>query len=335
MDNDDIRIRNGRALCNEILEPILARFGPISISYGLISPQHSRDTVTYMDPNEPSHHRWDKGAAADIIVHKWVQGLPNIPSMAQLFANENTRTSPALLAHELHDMNLPFSRLISYSESPYLCIAASAEEIANGKPRKAFYENMYEGVPKRKPRYTQMASDAAKAKRFEELQVDGLEHPWQGEGYPTHHGGGRRKLQHIRVSKYTMALDWMREYENLNSIPTIPKLSQDCVADRFAVAGMLYDLIVDRLGVKRLSVITGYTEAWEKANDSNALGIRLVGTGLPSTSSEDIMGWEDGDSGGLGATYIPISNDQALLSISVSSIGNFLASDRWGDAGGA
>lgn len=267
-DEDDIRVRNAQALCTEILEPLLERFGPISISYGHITPEFSRKRVTYMDPDVPSHHRWDKGAAADIIVHKYVQGLPHTPDMRQLFEDDNTRTSPASLAHSINDSGARYSRIISYSESPCLCVAVSAEELENGNPRRAFYENRYTGVPKAKPDYLSMSTPQARARASQFLQEHGLPHPWEGAGYPTYHGKRGRQYQHMRVSKYTTVLDWM---QNINRIreaslfpweKRIPALHQGSVQDAFAAAGILYDAIIDREDLFRLSISAGYEPNW-------------------------------------------------------------------------
>lgn len=259
-DLGGVHIGNARALCEHALEPVLAQFGPLSISYGFISPEFSRRTVTYQDPNKPSHHRWDLGAAADIVVHRWVQGLPSTPHILQLFADENTRTSPALLAHALEESGIPYSRLISYSESPYLCVAVSDTEVRAGKPRKAFYENRYTGKKKVKPDYLQLPSPQAKARVCRLLQSEGLPHPWQGGGYPSYHGGGIRQYQHIRTGKYSTMLDWLF---NLKSISTgarnTPDLLSDTTLDSFLSAAHLLDLVVEaNPDVRRFSVLGGF-----------------------------------------------------------------------------
>lgn len=257
----DIRLRNARQLCEKALEPLLEMAGPVSIAYGCISESFSRATVRYQDPDLPSHHRWDLGAAADVVAHRWVQGLPHEPDLLQLFANGETSTSPALLAHAIDQKGVPYSRLISYSESPYLCIAVAERELVFNRPRKAFYENRYEGVRGAKPRYIQQASETARARVRNELQEVGLTHGWEGQGYPSYHGGGRRQYQHMRVSKYTMVLDWLFNLKSISDgIRNIPALTSEEVQDSFAAAGLTFDWVVDNVeGLPRLSVLSGYT----------------------------------------------------------------------------
>lgn len=251
---------NAVALCTEALEPLLERFGPVSIAYGLISPDFSRKIVKYQDPDKPSHHRWDLGAAADVISHKWVQGLPVEYTEGQALQNENEATSPILLAHAIDsELSLPYSRLITYSESPYLCVAISAAEVSGGRVRRAFYENRYEGTPRAKPKYLQYATNAAKVSAFNALIAQGLPHQWEGGGFPSYHGGGKQQYQHMRVSKYTTVLDWLFNLKSISSgHKNIPALVSDAVQDSFAAAGLIYDYLVDRTTIPRFSILSGY-----------------------------------------------------------------------------
>jgi hypothetical protein len=255
----NIQLDNAEALCGAALEPLLQQAGPVSLAYGYISPEFSRQTVKYQDPDKPSHHRWDLGAAADVVSHKWVQGMAHTPDLMQLFADENTRTSPALLAHAIDAAGTPYSRLISYSESPYLCIAVAARELAKDDPRKAFYENRYMGVPKVKPAYLQLATVAARERVREELQETGLQHPWRGGGFPSYHGGGIRQYQHMRVSKYTTVLDWLFNLKSISEgAKNIPALTSEAVLDAFATAGLVYDHLLESLEMLRIPVEEGY-----------------------------------------------------------------------------
>lgn len=247
----DLRLDNAKALCDHVLEPILALAGPISISYGFISPELSRRIVSYQDPNQPSHHRWDLGAAADICVHEWVQSIA-------FGARERTGAPIEFALRHMHDM--PLSRLISYSESPYLCAAVSAVEVQREQPRKAWYENVYGGEPKVKPYFRKMATDPARDKRLRDIEARGFEHDWRGAGYPTHHGGGIRQYQHRRVSKYTMLSDWL--FDELfvrEGIRNEPMLTDVKVREAFDMAGYIYDQIIDALGVPRCSIVSAYT----------------------------------------------------------------------------
>lgn len=231
---NESHIDNGKLLCAEVLEPLVKRFGSVSISYGYISPEYSQKRVKYMDPTKPSHHRWDKGAAADVIFHK--QDAQDVP--------------PVEIAHEIDQISLfNYSRMITYSESPYICLAYEEKE----KSRRAFYENRYQGVPKEKPKFIVKPASRLLAKsRLPDLSN------WRGAGYPTHHGGGIRRAQHIRISKYTMLSDWLFSYEQVASgTSTYPILSPRNKS-RFEHLGKHYDALIEALKVPRLSIVSGY-----------------------------------------------------------------------------
>lgn len=250
---NDIRLDNARALCENALEPVLADAGPISISYGFISPELSQRIVTYMDPTKPSHHRWDLGAAADICVHNWVQPC----ALQETFEH---RTGAPIEYALLRMSDMPISRLISYSESPFFCVAVSADEVAKGAPRMAWYENLYEGKPRVKPYFRKLGSDRLREQRCHDIMQDGFEYDWRGAGYPTHHGGGIRQLQHVRVSKYTMVSDWLfDEYFLRAGIRNQPMMGSPKVREAFTVAGMAYDKMVEATGVPRFSIVSAYT----------------------------------------------------------------------------
>lgn len=256
-DSASLKLDNVRCLCQEALEPLLQEYGPMTVSYGYISPELSRRIVKYQDPNIPSHHRFDLGAAADICVHEWVRG--EFVTIEDLVLPESAIGSPIALAHLIDYVDIPYSRLITYSESPYVCVAVSAAEYVRDKPRKAFYENRYEGKPKVKPGYLQYATYQAKVRALERLQNEGLEHDWQGAGHPTYHGGGFRQYQHMRVSRYTMVSDWLFDLQSIsNGAKNVPALNLDSVQDALAAAGLVYDWMIDTLEVKRLSIVGGY-----------------------------------------------------------------------------
>ena len=238
LDPLGVKLREGMHLCSTILEPIMVRFGPISIAYGYISDELSKKIVTYQDPSKPSYHRWDKGAAVDICIHVPVE-----------------KRAPVLVAHEI-DLLLPYSRMITYSESPFICIASQVEEGSN--QRSAFYENRYTGVPKEKPAFISKSKNArTRARQGVDASDDLQDHDWRGAGYPTYHGGGRRQLQHIRTSRYTIASDFLFSRHALSvgvpNVPTFPKFDKP-----FANAGDVYDFLLEALNIPKISIVRGF-----------------------------------------------------------------------------
>lgn len=248
----DERLTNLRALCENALEPIIATVGSVSVTYGFISPEISRELVTYQDWRKPSHHRADLGAAVDIIPHHYV---------LQSSANgaEKHSGAPIMFALE-HMQDLPLSRLITYSESPCICVAVSAEEVAEGRPRGAWYENRYAGNTGAKPDYRKYPSEQARKRAFANLCECGLDHRWTGKGHPTYHGGGRRQLHHIRASRYTMVTDFLYDEHFVRSgIRNQPSLDNPLVREAFTIAGKAYDYLLQVTGLPRLSIVSGYT----------------------------------------------------------------------------
>lgn len=264
----EVKIGNAVTLCECALEPLLQEYGAMSISYGYISPEVSARIVKYQDPDKPSHHRWDLGAAVDVCMHNWVAG--NFKTAGELYFPEDARSSPVALAHWINYADIPYSRLITYSESPYLCIAVSEREARMQAPRKAFYENRYTGVPKGKPDYRQYSTPKAKNDALDALQTHGLPVDWRGKGYPTYHGGGRQQYQHMRVSAYTMVSDWLFDLKSISEgHKNIPSLNLESVQDSFAAAGIVYDWILDHLGIPRASIIEGYVSHLNPSFDKN------------------------------------------------------------------
>jgi hypothetical protein len=257
-DNDaEMKLENARALCNEALEPLMAELGPLSIGYGYISPDLSRRIVGYQDPNKASHHRWDLGAAADVCFHGCV--TEGVHGTCDLYFPEAVRTAPVACAHCIDYFDIPYSRLITYSESPYLCLAVSAREVVGDRPRKAFYENRYMGAKGGKPLYRTLSTPSARRTHLEQLQTVGLEHDWRGAGYPTYHSHRIEQYHHMRVSKYTMVSDWLFDLTSIsNGVRNVPSLNNAHVLDAFAAAGTVYDWLIDHMGVPRASIVQGY-----------------------------------------------------------------------------
>lgn len=260
----DIRLTNLKALAENALEPILAAVGSFSITYGFISPEVSRELVKYQDWRKPSHHRADLGAAVDIIPHRYV--LQSTSKDAT-----NLDGAPILFALE-HLDDLPLSRLITYSESPCICVAVSAAEIESGEPREAWYENRYTGVKGQKPQYLKYPSPSARRKALASICECGLAHSWEGAGYPTYHGGGTRQLHHRRASKFSMVTDFLFDDDFVRrGVKNIPSLEKAAVVEAFGLAGAAYDYLLQASGLPRLSIVSGYTshtaKGWIEGRD--------------------------------------------------------------------
>lgn len=229
------KLEEARFLCESLLEPLLAAYGPMTISYGYISPELSKAIVTYQDPAQPSYHRWDKGAAADILIHSQI-----------------AKRSPAEIAHAI-DEEYDYSRMITYSESPFICVATQLSE--GDTPRKAFYENRYTGEKGAKPVFIKKSATASgRAKQKAELPTG---KGWVGAGYPTYHGGGIKQFQHYRTSRYSMASDFLYSTHALrNGAANAPDMRR--LGGIFEEAGAAYDALLKALDVPRLSIVRGF-----------------------------------------------------------------------------
>lgn len=235
IDPSGSKFKEGKHLCESLLEPLLDMYGPASVAYGYISPEVSVDTVSYQDPTRPSYHRWDKGAAADLCFHHAI-----------------TELSPVALAHDI-DLDMDYSRMITYSESPFLCLSTQLDE--GHKARKAFYENRYQGVKGGKPLFVKKsATSVGRAKQAAELD---LPHGWEGAGYPTYHGGGRKQFQHHRISDFSVLSDYLYSTRAITEgIPNVPNMHK--VADLFEQAGRVYDSLLTELDIPRLSIVRAF-----------------------------------------------------------------------------
>lgn len=251
--HDRAKMREGRTLAESLLEPLLER-SRLSVTYGYISPELSRKIVKYQDPDKPSYHRWDAGAACDVVLHQYVAA--NVPSV---------------YAACWIDENLPTSRTITYSESDCICVATRHAEVQSGKPRRALYENRYQGPDAAKPLYINYSNNE---RRRDEQKVEiakGIEkHGWKGAGYPTYHGGGIKQAQHYRTSKYTLLSDFLMSEEAMTlGRVNMPQLTQRGLV-RFRRAGAVYDSLLAATGARRISIIQAFqAEEWRGPAKSN------------------------------------------------------------------
>ena len=204
LEKDRTKKQNAQLLV-QLLDGILDISGvdtqPMSISYGYISPEVSERIVKYMNPKAPSYHRWDDGAAADIIAHAVHRGGKKQRDYVDMPAY-----SPIAFAMEIAK-HLPFSRMITYAESPGICVAAKKEI----KPRLAFYENRYCGDECAKPKHIKHTSIDRYSDRDRELVLSEVaKHGWVGRGYPSYHGMGRLQYHHIKLGYGLTMLDCLR-----------------------------------------------------------------------------------------------------------------------------
>lgn len=262
-DPDGRKLAEARALCQEILEPLLGR-SRLSVSYGYISPELSRRIVKYQDPNKPSYHRWDSGAACDVVLHE--------------------EDGPPIFSAFWIDENLPVSRVITYSESPFLCVASRLEEIRSGDPRRALYENRYVG--QRKPKFINYSNNPES--RLRQKDSVALEYDWEGAGYPTYHGGGRQQFHHRRTSAFTVLSDFLYNSEAVEE--GYANAPPNRAFAKFKKAGEVYDGILKSLSIRRMSIVRGYeSPEWVDGRHNWADGVYLVVVPPASTDPRDIL----------------------------------------------
>jgi hypothetical protein len=218
-----------------LLDDLHEEHGPFSVSYGYIHPDLSRKIVKYQDPNKPSYHRWDKGAAADVCFHDF-------------------EGAPVHLAHEIDDHH-DYSRLITYSESQWLCIATQA---CHRTQHKALYENRYVGT--KKPEYVRYAD--SEARRAIQKQTHALTHDWRGNGHPTYHGGGRRQYHHIRTGHYTVLSDFLYDAASVDrGVKNHPPLEGNKRYNEFDLALAKVASVIDQITHEfqsRFSIVRAY-----------------------------------------------------------------------------
>jgi hypothetical protein len=160
-----------------------------------------------------------------------------------------------MLAHKIDREGPPYSRMITYSESPYICIASKVSETQSRRPRQAFYENRFMGKQRTKPLFVTMSKDMVK-RREQRLSPPGVN--WRGAGYPTYHGGGIQQVQHTRTSRFTMLSDWLMNIDSLrNGTRNQPTPSRE-VLDQFRYVGAYYDGLLRALDTARLSITQGW-----------------------------------------------------------------------------
>lgn len=236
------KLRQG-AVLGRFLDEICEKMGPLEVSYGYISPELSQKIVKYQDPNKPSYHRWDLGAAADVCLN----------------ARIDAGYSPIELAMEIDDQ-LGYSRMITYAESEWICMATKAEEEESGEYRRALYENRYVGV--RKPKYIRYSANEETRKKQKDNHT--LEHDWRGKGWPSYHGGGRRQYNHYRVSKFSHVSSFLYNrdlvHQGKHNNPPLKRRNEERWKRWWRCARMA-GAVLDQIAIdfnSRVSVISAY-----------------------------------------------------------------------------
>lgn len=252
-DTDHAKLREGYKLA-ETLEPYI-RDRAVSFTYGYVCPMLSQAIVKYQDPRKPSYHRWDKGAACDLVIHTpeemWGNPLPAAPW---------TETGTLAWGHyPLDELSLMYtehgirwSRAITYAESDIFCFATQISEKDN--PRMATYENRYMG-PKEHPYFGKIKEDTIKSGDFN--GPDG----WRGRGWPHTHGNGRRQYEHVRTGVYSLLSDFLYDsvcvHKGIPNRPPLGKRNSDRFMLNVMLAGIAYEHVQNYTD-ERLAIVAGY-----------------------------------------------------------------------------
>lgn len=267
MDDAD-KIRKGRALA-ETLEDLQEVYGPFHVCYGYISPELSRKIVKYQDPNKPSHHRWDLGAAADVQFTQWTG-------------------PPAHLACEIDQEVTDYSRMITYSESPWICLAVNPDEKT---PKRSFYENRYEQPGSKPRRIVYSTNPGARAVTVDRTLATPLEN-WRGSGRPTYHLRGEPQYDHADPNSTAISTFLYNKTKVHKGAHNRPPTGNTNKYIRFIhninAAGIVLAALEGVLG-RRISVIRAYVHDSEDDDWTRRFSMHLVppvGTDIPSISTE-------------------------------------------------
>jgi hypothetical protein len=131
-------IRSGQALCEKVLEPILARFGEFSITFGYQcrkAIEYGWNADKYNNPHSSNPHQWDRGTFGHEVYAR-VDILP--------FCVEDGEVGKYEFAHWCM-MNLDVDLLMQWHHSNGCCITISPQ------PRRVWLEwgRASRGEPKR------------------------------------------------------------------------------------------------------------------------------------------------------------------------------------------
>ena len=284
-------IIEGRFLCETILERIVEEHGPISIAAGLWFsdlPGQGKAHDTRLAP-----HRWrrDTGAAADIVVHSWV----------------NREQNSKYFHETLPSSTIEYNRALSFGGSEFCCLASRSggNKYRSGNPK---WEKLKKGVDnetrrrqrrtkwRRKP-YTHdhgsvLRRDLGYGDRLVEAEAMWTQNPshesvgstvdsvvygrkppkgWPlldhsiaevpEDAFDDHAVGGTKMLRpwHVRVSENFVLLDFCRNERMIErGMVTVPPLTFRTANTVIKVArmfGEILDPVKERLG--SISVVRG------------------------------------------------------------------------------
>jgi hypothetical protein len=228
----DENIRTGRHLCETLLEPCIAGWGPCSVSFGLVPEPLAGET---MAEYRPRPHKWvDRfGAAADLCFHDQC----------------HDDVAPIDLCHTLdRSDNIAYERLITYGGSEYLCMGTVASE-----PRFALYENVRR--PGQKAQFKTWGKDENGWRYRRLCNCPDHTTDWMREPGERSHAFPLDAPHHIRVGRYFVFLDFCRNEKAFDhGWNQVPKAGghEERVARMFAEA---LDPLVAAIG--RISVTHG------------------------------------------------------------------------------
>ena len=114
----------GQYLCSRILEPIVEAHGPVSVAAGLWFRDLPGQGGAHGKGLAP--HQWirETGAAADIVVHSWVNQCKN----------------PDCFLKTLPGSNIEYNRVIPYPGSEFCCLASQSQGNTFGPGEKKWEE---------------------------------------------------------------------------------------------------------------------------------------------------------------------------------------------------
>lgn len=220
-------IDTGVKLCEELLEPLYAKHGPMSFSSGYIP-------TSLLKRWTPHSWKPEDGAAADVVVHSWV----------------NQERSPISLVKNMIEEGADFERLITYAGSEVICMSAG-----RNTNRRAVYENLR--VPGQdKPEFITWAR--AKATPATASFMKDRPEWRRADGETSYHHRGNIRPQHIRVSEHFTLLDFCRDEEAMaagkNWVPPTREAMATMMKTTSMVASALEPMMAE---FGRVSVIKG------------------------------------------------------------------------------